>query len=75
MENKIAINEYVRINKDHRIIALGIAKVVKTINESIYIKNKFELPITIDKNCIAKHSPNIIDLIEVRRLCKWRRNY
>lgn len=23
---------------------------------------------------IVKHSPNIIDLIEVRRLCKWTKN-
>lgn len=26
-------------------------------------------------NYISKHSPNIIELIEVRRLCKWRRSY
>lgn len=59
------VGEYVRIDKDHRIIALGIAKVVKTINETIYVKNNFELPITIDKNSISKHSKNIVDLIEV----------
>ena len=62
---EICVGEYVRIDKDHRIIALGIAKVVKTINETIYVKNNFELPITIDKNSISKHSKNIIDLIEV----------
>ena len=61
---EICVGEYVRIDKDHRIIALGIAKVVKTINETIYVKNNFELPITIDKNSISKHSKNIIDLIE-----------
>lgn len=61
----IEVGDYVRIDKDHRIIALGIAKVVKTINETIYVKNNFELPITIDKNSISKHSKNIIDLIEV----------
>ena len=61
----IEVGEYVRIDKDHRIIALGIAKVVKTINETIYVKNNFELPITIDKNSISKHSKNIIELIEV----------
>ena len=61
----IEVGEYVRIDKDHRIIALGIAKVVKTINETIYVKNNFELPITIDKNSMSKHSKNIIDLIEV----------
>lgn len=61
----IEVGEYVRIDKDHRIIVLGIAKVVKTINETIYVKNNFELPITIDKNSISKHSKNIIDLIEV----------
>lgn len=61
----IEVGEYVRIDKDHRIIALGIAKVVKTINETIYVKNNFELLITIDKNSISKHSKNIIDLIEV----------
>ena len=26
-------------------------------------------------NEIVKHSKNIIDLIEVRRLCEWRKNY
>ena len=26
----------------------------------------------IDKRQIVKHSKNIIDLIEVRRLCKWK---
>ena len=67
----IEIGDYVRIDKDHRIIALGIAKVVKTINETIYVKNNFELPITIDKNSISKHSKNLIDLIEVRRFRKW----
>ena len=61
----IEVGEYVRIDKDHRIIALGIAKVVKTINETIYVKNNFELPITIDKNSISKHSKNIIDLIDL----------
>ena len=61
----IEVGEYVRIDKDHRIIALGIAKVVKIINETIYVKNNFELPITIDKNSISKHSKNIVDLIEV----------
>ena len=60
----IEVGEYVRIDKDHRIIALGIAKVVKTINETIYVKNNFELPIAIDKDSISKHSKNIIDLIE-----------
>ena len=62
---EICVGEYVRIDKDHRIIALGIAKVVKTINETIYVKNNFELPIAIDKDSISKHSKNIIDLIEV----------
>ena len=27
-----------------------------------------------EPHIIEKHSFNIIDLIEVRRLCKWRRN-
>lgn len=26
----------------------------------------------VDKEDIVKHSKNIIDLIEVRRLCEWR---
>lgn len=71
---EICVGEYVRIDKDHRIIALGIAKVVKTINETIYVKNNFELPITIDKNSISKHSKNIIDLIEVKDVIKYRIN-
>ena len=70
----IEVGEYVRIDKDYRVIALGIGKVNKTVEESIYVKNNFELPIAIDKNNITKHSKNIIDLIEVRRLCKWTKN-
>lgn len=33
-----------------------------------------EIPVEYTKEYILKHSPNIIDLIEVRRLCKWTKN-
>ena len=34
-------------------------------------KNATKLELLSDLNPIIKHSPNIIDLIEERRLCKW----
>lgn len=61
---EIQVGEYVRINNDFRLIALGIGKVVKINKDSIYVKNNFELPFTFKKENIAKHSFNNIDLIE-----------
>ena len=66
------VGEYVRTKR-------GIAKVleVKTVQPKMY--GKHDVVYLIDK-CprmyisdaeFIKHSKNIIDLIEVRRFCKW----
>lgn len=67
----IEVEEYVRINNDFRLIALGIGQVIRINQDTIYVKMNFELPFAFKIENIAKHSKNIIDLIEVRRLCKW----
>ena len=63
--NEIKIGEYVRINNDFRLIALGIGKVIRINQDTIYVKMNFELPIAFKIDNIANHSKNIIDLIEV----------
>lgn len=62
---EIEVGEYVRINNDFRLIALGIGKVVGINQDSIYVKMNFELPFSFKKENIAKHSKQLIDLIEV----------
>ena len=61
---KIEVGEYVRINNDFRLIALGIGKVIRINQDTIYVKMNFELPFAFKIENIAKHSKNIIDLIE-----------
>lgn len=65
-EDKIEVGEYVRTKNGQVDIYIE--------NDENYMfarcKNK-----TYWINDIVKHSKNIIDLIEVRRLCEWRRNY
>ena len=68
---EIKVGEYVRINNDFRLIALGIGKVIRINQDTIYVKNNFELPFAFKIENITKHSFNLIDLIEVRRLCEW----
>ena len=62
---QIKVGEYVRINNDFRLIALGIGKVINVNQDTICVKMRFEMPFTFKKEKIIKHSPKIIDLIEV----------
>lgn len=62
----IRVGEYVRIDNDFRIIAIGIGKVVKINKDDVYVKMNFDLPILCSKEDISKHSKNIIDLIKVK---------
>ncbi len=64
----IKVGEYVRINNDNR-NCIGVGKVTKILNDVIYVdmNNKYNLPVSFKIENIAKHSKNIIDLIEVRR--------
>lgn len=72
--SEIKVGDYVRIDNDFRVIALGIGKVIRINKDTIYVKNKFELPISFKRENRAKHSKNIIDLIEKRRLCEWNKS-
>jgi len=65
MEDKIEVGEYVRINNDFRLIALGIGKVIGINEDSIHVKMNFELPFSFKKENIANHSKHLIDLIQV----------
>ena len=63
----IRVGEYVRIDNDFRIIAIGIGKVVRiNKDDDVYVKKNFDLPILYSKEGISKHSKNIIDLIKVK---------
>ena len=74
MEDKIEVEDYVRINNDFRLIALGIGKVVGINKDSIHVKMNFELPFSFKKENIANHSKQLIDLIEVKDVIKYRIN-
>lgn len=70
----IKVGEYVRVNSDFRLIALGIGEVIRISQDTIYVKMNLDLPIALKIENITKHSFNLIDLLEVRRLCKFRKN-
>ncbi len=72
MENCIKVGKYIRVNNDNR-NCIGIGKVTRIVNESIYvnINNKYNLPVCFQINNVVKHSKQPIDLIKVRRFCKW----
>ena len=62
---EIEVGNYVRINNDFRLIALGIGKVIGINQDTIYVKMNFELPFSFKRENIVKHSKQLIDLIEV----------
>ena len=70
MGNEIKVGEYIR-NK------YGDIDKVKYISKyddgDIHI-NTMRGEIYYRPREIVKHSPNLIDIIEERRLCKWRNN-
>ncbi len=64
--DKIEVGEYVRTK-----LSIGKVKSIGGLeNELVYFKNCNGLK-CVEKNEIVKHSKNIIDLIEERRLCEW----
>ena len=63
--SEIKVGDYVRINNDFRLIALGIGKVIRINQDTIYVRMNLELPFAFKIENIAKHSKNLIDLIEV----------
>lgn len=59
----IEVGEYVRTKS---------GKIDKVINNNYYMPQCIECEKSlVYKEDIVNHSKNIIDLIEVRRLCKW----
>ena len=75
MEDNIEINEYIRNNKGN------IGKVIDIFNGHSLAKYHIEYKVVakvkrqwLSTKTIIKHSPNIIDLIQERRLCKWKTN-
>lgn len=72
--SEIEVEDYVRINNDFRLIALGIGKVVGINKDSIHVKMNFELPFSFKKENIANHSKQLIDLIKVKDVIKYRIN-
>ena len=61
---EIEVGDYVRIDSDFRLIALGIGKVIKINQDTIYVKMNLDLPISLKIENVTKHSKNIIDLLE-----------
>ena len=65
---KYKVGMYVRVNNDTRTICLGIGKIVKINDDSIFVESRKyfnELPVSYQKSQITKSSDNPIDLIEV----------
>lgn len=69
MENEIKVGEYVRLDDG----TVGKYQINKNWINVVETNDKY---IGFDiENDIVKHSPNLIDIIEERRLCKWKRSY
>ena len=75
MKEEIEVGEYVRVNNDNR-NCIGIGKATRLVNESVYVNmnNKYNLPVCFQINNIVKHSKQLIDLIEVKDVIKYRIN-
>ena len=71
MEDEIKVNDFVRTNRG---IILKVVKIEfdKEANQNYYMGE--EICSGCFQEMVKIHSPNIIDLIEERRLCKWTRN-
>lgn len=65
-DDKIEIGEYVRTDIGNILKYEGKEK--EFIDEHLSISNKKDIEFL---GRIVKHSKNIIDLIDARRLCKW----
>ena len=74
MENEIKVNEYIRTKRGI------IDKAVKILDDYIFLESKFfiteygESSTFIKKTDVVKHSPNLIDLIEIGDLVKIEDN-
>ena len=69
MENEIKVGDWIRDREGN------ITKIIQTLS----LFKDVELYLGEDgyqysDNAIVKHSSNLIDIIEERRLCKWKKN-
>lgn len=64
MEDEIKVGEYVRTKKD------GICMLIEIDKDDLWC-GYVDKPFWLRLDNIVKHSKDIIDLIEVRRLYKW----
>ena len=71
----IKVGDYVRTNRGYIYKIKRIRK--RDISREVYIVRAHgdNYSFYLRKENIVKHSKNIIDLIEVRRLCKWHISY
>ena len=74
MENEIKVGDYIRTIDGY------IRKVTQVNKKGSYenlcwgpylVDDKYKNSLGISAKKVKSHSPNIIDLIEVRRLCEW----
>ena len=81
MENEIKVGEYVRTIKGNICKVLSIREKHRFMTSSghpsvtperYFVDNLKQY--SISKPYVKKHSKNIIDLIEERRLCEWERS-
>ena len=71
MENEIEVGEYVR-TKDGRIIKFNKFGTLRVgCTNPKYYKTIISSRSHYKYDDIVKHSPNLINIIEERRLCKW----
>ena len=69
MENEIKVGDWVRLDDG----TVGKYQINKNWINVVETNDKY-IGFDIEKD-IVKHSPNLIDIIEERRLCKWKRSY
>ena len=75
---EIRVGNYIRTNRGHigKLKRIELDQYDTFLKWYIYDEKLFEINIVketyINKPYIVKHSPNIIDLIEVRRLYQWK---
>lgn len=78
--DEIKVGDWIRTNWGHigKLKRIELDKNDKGLKWYVFDHKEFEINILkeeyINKPYIVKYSPNIIDLIEVRRLCKWEKS-
>ena len=77
MNNEIEVGEYVRTKNGDINKVIGIREELRD-GKRVYSHKAYYLDSrkgSLTEAFIVKHSNNIIDLVEERRLCEWRNSY